>query len=82
MLVAPLLPRAPRLTRFPLVPRSRNVKGKRTFLTPFHPVSYAVDTVSELRLRGAQLLEGSGEMLQVLRELVLEVRELGSGESG
>lgn len=54
----------------------------RTFFPPLHPLPDTLDTLPELGLRGAELLEGGGEVLQVLGELVLEVRELRGGEGG
>jgi len=54
----------------------------RTFFSPLHPLPDTLDTLPELGLRGAELLEGGGEVLQVLSELVLEVRELWRREGG
>lgn len=54
----------------------------RTFFSPLHPVPDTLDALPELGLRGAELLEGRGEVLQVLGELVLEVRELRRGKGG
>ena len=76
----PTLPHLPcPLTLSPSTHSREKTEIKPTFHTPLHPVPHTIDTIPELRLRGAQLLEGSREMLQVLRELVLEVRELRYG---
>ncbi len=54
----------------------------RTCFSPLHPLPDTLDALPELGLRGAELLEGGGEVLQVLGELVLEVRELWRREGG
>ena len=43
---------------------------------------YTGDAVSELGLRGAELREGGGEVLEFLAELVFDGGELGGWEGG
>ena len=61
------------------LPTSYASPSARTF-TPLQPVPYAISTVPEFRLGSLQLLEGGREVLQLLRELVLDLVELLSGE--
>ena len=50
---------------------------EHTFLALLNPILNGADAVLELCLRRAQLLKGVCEVLKVLRELVLEICELG-----
>lgn len=51
-------------------------------LSPPQPIPHTSAAIPEFRLRGLELAEGCGQVLQFLRELVLDVVELGGGEGG
>lgn len=56
-------------------------KAQHTLVPPY-PIPNTDATVPKLALRGFELAEGCGQVLQFLRELVLDVAELGRGEGG
>ena len=49
-------------------------------LSSTQPIPDTGDAIAEFGLRGFELLEGGGEMLQLLRELVLDLVQLLEGE--
>lgn len=58
------------------------MRKQRTLLPPFHPIPHANAAVPEFPLRGFQLAEGRGQVLQFLAELALDGGQLGSGQGG
>ncbi len=76
----------PTIATFPHLPRSGSriiVRNEpQHTLVPPQPIPNADATVPKLALRGLELGEGCGQVLQFLRELVLDVGELGRGEGG
>lgn len=50
---------------------------ERTFLAILNAILNTVDAIPEFGLRGTELLKRICEMLEVLRKLVFQVRQLG-----
>jgi hypothetical protein len=55
-------------------------RGMRTLNFLRHPILYRRQTLAELGLRGAQLLEGGGEVFELLVEALLDGAELLGGQ--
>lgn len=65
----------------PLLPLTTRTENQHTLFPP-QPIPDTDAAIPEFRLRGLELAERCGQMLQFLRELVLDVVELGCGEGG